>query len=190
LQAHAAGLGAFGELAADRVPVGGLGVVEDQRRGGEPLDGGRLPGAFGIRAHVHDFVPHDRANVELVVVDGQEHDAGFQFAATDAVGDRGGVAADQPQGDIRMAAQEHRDEPVDVPRRRAAEDADGDGAPLECGEFADGAGGVLDGAEAARGVLGERAAGLGEHDAPAGADEQIGAERLFELADLLRDRGL
>ncbi len=30
LQADAEGLRAFGELAADRVPVGGLGVVEDQ----------------------------------------------------------------------------------------------------------------------------------------------------------------
>ena len=28
------------------------------------------------------------------------------------------------------------------------------------------------------------------HDAAAGADEQVGAERLLELADLLRDRGL
>ena len=38
LQADAERLGALGELAADRVVVGGLGVVEDQRRRGEPLD--------------------------------------------------------------------------------------------------------------------------------------------------------
>ena len=51
-------------------------------------------------------------------------------------------------------------------------------------------GGVLDGAEAAGGVLGEGAAGLGGHDAAPGADEEVGAERLLELADLFRDRGL
>ena len=39
-------------------------------------------------------------------------------------------------------------------------------------------------------MLGERAAGLGGDDAAAGADEQVGAERLLELADLLGDRGL
>src|SRR5215207_108780 len=41
-----------------------------------------------------------------------------------------------------------------------------------------------------RGVLGERAPGFGGHDAAAGADEEIGAERLLELADLLGHRGL
>ena len=41
-QADAERLRALGELAADRVVVGGLGVVEDERRRGEPLDrGGR-----------------------------------------------------------------------------------------------------------------------------------------------------
>ena len=38
------GLRPFGELAADRVVVGGLGVVEDQRGGGELLDRRRLVG--------------------------------------------------------------------------------------------------------------------------------------------------
>jgi hypothetical protein len=38
LQADAERLCALGELAADRVLVGGFGVVEDQRRGGEPRD--------------------------------------------------------------------------------------------------------------------------------------------------------
>ena len=39
-------------------------------------------------------------------------------------------------------------------------------------------------------VLGERAARLGGDDAAAGADEEVGAERLLELADLLGDRRL
>jgi hypothetical protein len=39
-------------------------------------------------------------------------------------------------------------------------------------------------------VLGEGAAGFGGDDATAGADEEVGAERVLELADLLRDRGL
>ena len=58
------------------------------------------------------------------------------------------------------------------------------------GELVDAVGGVLDGAQAPGGVLGEGAAGLGEHDAAAGADEEVGTERLFELADLLGDRRL
>jgi hypothetical protein len=39
-------------------------------------------------------------------------------------------------------------------------------------------------------VLGKGAARLGEHHATARADEEIGAERVLELADLPRDRGL
>ena len=49
---------------------------------------------------------------------------------------------------------------------------------------------VLERAQAAGGVLGERAAGVGGDDAAPGADEQVGAERPLELADLLGDRGL
>ena len=60
----------------------------------------------------------------------------------------------------------------------------------QLGELADAVGGVLDGAQAARGVFGERAAGLGGDDAAAGTDEEVGAERLLELADLLGHRGL
>ena len=89
-----------------------------------------------------------------------------------------------------MAAQERGHELVQAPRRRAAEDADRDGAAAQRGELVDAVGRVLDGAEAAGGVLGERAAGVGGHDAAAGADEEVGAERLLELADLLGDRGL
>ena len=51
-------------------------------------------------------------------------------------------------------------------------------------------GGVLDGAQAAGGVLGEHPARLGGDDAAARADEEVGAERLLELADLLGDGGL
>ena len=58
------------------------------------------------------------------------------------------------------------------------------------GELADAPGGVLDRAQAAGGVAGERPAGLGRHDAAARAHEQVGAERLLELADLLGDGGL
>ena len=89
-----------------------------------------------------------------------------------------------------MPAQERDDELVEPPRRRAAEDADRDRAGLQLGELVDAVGGVFDGAQAARGVLGERPAGLGGDDAAARADEEVGAERLLELADLLGDRGL
>ena len=40
------------------------------------------------------------------------------------------------------------------------------------------------------GVLGEGVAGVGRDDAAPGADEQVGAERALELADLLGDGGL
>jgi hypothetical protein len=89
-----------------------------------------------------------------------------------------------------MAAQERRDDLVDVPRRRPAEDADRHRAAPQRGELVDAVGGVLDGAQAAGGVLGEREAGVGEHHAAPRTDEEVGAERVLELADLLRDRGL
>ena len=89
-----------------------------------------------------------------------------------------------------MAAHERSDELIHSPRGRLAEDAERDGPAAERGELADAVGGVLDGAQAAGGVLGEGAAGFGGYDAAAGADEEVGAERLLELADLLRDRGL
>ena len=89
-----------------------------------------------------------------------------------------------------MAVQERGDELVQAPGRRAAEDADRDGAAAQGGQLADAAGRLLDGAEAAGGGLGEGAAGIGERDAAPGADEEVGAERLLELADLLRDRRL
>ena len=126
--ADAQRLGALGELAADRVVVGGLGVVEDQRRRREPLDRRGLSGAFGMRGYVEDLVADDRAHVELVVVDRQEHDAGFELAAADAVGDRGRVEADEPHGDVGMAAQERGHELVHAPGGGLAEGADGDGS--------------------------------------------------------------
>src|SRR4051794_8240162 len=54
-------------------------------------------------------------------------------------------------------------------------------------KLVDAVGGVFDGAEAPGGVLGEGAAGLGEHDAAAGADEEVGAERVLEPSDLVCD---
>jgi hypothetical protein len=86
-----------------------------------------------------------------------------------------------------MAAHERGYELIHLPRGGLAEDAERDGPAAERGEFADAVGGVLDGAEAAGGVLGEGAAGFGEYDAAAGADEEVGVERTFELADLFRD---
>ena len=49
---------------------------------------------------------------------------------------------------------------------------------------------VLDRAQAAGGVLGEGAARLGGDHPPAGPDEEIGAQRVLELADLLGHGGL
>jgi hypothetical protein len=89
-----------------------------------------------------------------------------------------------------MVFQECGDEFVDTPGRRLAEDADRDGPASERGELADAVGRVFDGAQAARGMFRERAPGLGGHHTAAGADEQVGAERVLELADLLRNRRL
>ena len=89
-----------------------------------------------------------------------------------------------------MAAQERGHQLVHPPRRRLAEDADGDRAAADRGELADAAGGVLDRPQGAGGGLGEGATGLGGHHAASGAHEEVGAERLLELADLLGDRGL
>ena len=58
------------------------------------------------------------------------------------------------------------------------------------GELPDARGRILQRAQALRRVLGERVPGLGRDDTAPGADEQVGAERALELADLLRHRGL
>ena len=82
------------------------------------------------------------------------------------------------------------DELLEPPRRRGAEGAERHAAAPHRRELADAAGGVVERAQAARRVLGERVAGVGRHDAAAAADEQVGAERALELADLLGDGGL
>ena len=90
-----------------------------------------------------------------------------------------------------MAAQERGHELV---RAASADgppnDAERDRPAPQLGELADAVGRVLDGAQAARRVLGEGAARLGGDDAAARANEEVGAERLLELADLLGHRGL
>jgi hypothetical protein len=64
-----------------------------------------------------------------------------------------------------VAAQEAGHDLVDAPRRRTAEDAEGDGSGPERRELTDAACGVFDGAQAAGGVLGERATGFRRPDA-------------------------
>ena len=87
-QSQALGLRALAEHAADRVVVGRLGVVEDQRGGCELLDGGGTARAPGVGADVEQLVADERADVEPVVVDREEHDAGLELAAPHALGDR------------------------------------------------------------------------------------------------------
>ena len=148
------------------------------------------PCALGGGAHVEHLVAHDRADVELVVVDRQQHDAGLELAAPDAFDDRRRVAADQPHRYVGMAAQERDHEFVHPPGGGLPEDADRDGSASERAELTDAVGGVLDRAQAARRVLREGAPGVGRHDSSSCADEKVGAECLFELANLLRDRRL
>ena len=59
-----------------------------------------------VGADVEQLVADERADVEPVVVDRQQHDAGLELAAPDALGDRGGVAAQEPHGQVRVALQE------------------------------------------------------------------------------------
>src|SRR5919197_766279 len=87
------------------------------RRIGELLDRRGASCVLGKGADVEHLVARDRAHIELVVIDRQQHDAGLELAAPDAVDDRRRVAADQPQGDFGMAAQERRCELVHSPCR-------------------------------------------------------------------------
>jgi hypothetical protein len=183
-------LRALGEQPADRVVVGRFGVVEDQRRRGEPLDGGRAARALRVGAHVEHFIADDRAYVQPVVVDGQQHNSGLQLAAPDALGDRGGVTAQEPDGHVRVALQEGRHDRLEPPRRRGAKRAQRHTPAAHRREFADAARRVLERAQALGGVLGERVAGVGGDDAAPGADEQVSAQRALELADLLGHGGL
>ena len=191
LQAEAERLRTLGELPADRVVVGRLGVVEDQGRRREPLDRGGLARALGIGADVDDLVADDRADVELVVVDRQHDQPGLELPAPDAVGDRRRVVADQPHRHVRMPAQERDHELVDTPRRRAAEDADRDRAGLQLVELGRRCrprprrrAGCAWRARRTRGR--PRSATTPR---PARTKRSV-AERLLELADLLGHRGL
>lgn len=89
-----------------------------------------------------------------------------------------------------MALQERGDDLVDAPGGGPTEDAEGDGPSAQRREFADAARRILDSAEAADGVLREGPPRIRGNDAAARADEQVRAERLLELADLLRHRRL
>ena len=62
----------------------------------------------------------------------------------------------------------------------------GDARPGEAGAF----GGAFECAEGERCLLEERPAGRGERNLAAGADEQVGAERVLELANLVAQRRL
>jgi hypothetical protein len=48
-------------------------------------------------AHVEHLVAHQGADVELVVVDREQDDAGLELAAADAADDRRGIAPDEPR---------------------------------------------------------------------------------------------
>ena len=87
-------------------------------------------------------------------------------------------------------SQERRDHLLEPPRRRGAERAERHLAAAHRGELADAARRVLERAQARGGVLGEGVPGVGRDDAAPGAHEQVGAERVLELADLLGDGGL
>ena len=88
-----------------------------------------------------------------------------------------------------MAAHERSHDLIHSPCGRLAKTPSAAVPLRERGELADAVGGLLDGAEAARGMHGEGAAGFGGYHATTGAHEEVGAEGLLELADLLRDRG-
>ena len=57
-------------------------------------------------------------------------------------------------------------------------------------ELAHAAGGVIERLQAAGGMVGEGATGVGGDDAPSGPDEEVDAEQVLHLADVLGHRGL
>jgi hypothetical protein len=89
-----------------------------------------------------------------------------------------------------MTAQELGHELIHPPGRGLPEDPGRDASAPDRGQLAHAVGGVLDRAQAARRVLGEGTPRVGYHYPASGADEEIGTERLFQPANLLRDRGL
>ena len=175
-QPDGVGLGALGELPADRVVLGRFGVVEDQRRGDELLDRRGPPGALGHGGDVEHLVAHDRPDVEPLVVDREHDDGGLELAAADAVGGHRRVAADEPHGHVRVALEERRDERLEAPDASGgAEGAQRHRAALQRRELAHARRRVVERLQAAGRVHGEGLTGLGRQDAAGGAHEQVGA---------------
>ena len=66
--------------------------------------------AVGVAAHDDELLAMDGPELEPVVVDGKDDEGCLEPSLADRVGDEGGVLADQPEPDVRVAPAEVADE--------------------------------------------------------------------------------
>ena len=189
-QDHTRPLGPLDELASHRVVGAVLGVVEDQGCGGECLDRHRRAGALGLPTDDDELLEPCDAEVEPGVVDRKDDEPGLERRAAHLVGHLGRVQADEPQADVGILAPEVGREVGDQVGGRRPEHPEAERAAAQVAHLGDGVPRPLDVGEDALGLGTEAAAGLGQHEAAAGAGEERDPELAFELAHLLRDRRL
>ncbi len=187
---HARPLGAVDELPPHRVVSAVLGVVQDQWCLGERLDRDGLARAVVVATDDDELLQPRDPEVEPRVVDRQDDEPGLERGIAHLVGDLRRVEADEAEANVRVLAPEVRREVGDQVRRRCAEHAEAERAAAKVAHLGYGVPGTLDIGEHALGLGPEPAAGLGEHEAAAGACEERDPELALELSHLLRDRRL
>ena len=160
----------------------GVGQALGGHRGGQPLR---------IGTDVDELVAGDRLDLHAFTVDAGDRDhRGLESAAAQILLDVAGVLPDQLDPDAGVSSQHVRDQARTGVQPRGAEHAEPDRPGLQLRDVLHGSSGVLRGGECALGVRSQGLREAGRHDAPAHPVEQGGAEGLFEVADLLGDRGL
>jgi putative acetyltransferase len=180
-----------GEGLFEGAGSGGGGVVDEglvaKGCGGD----GALPGARMVGGEDdNEGLGDEGGDGEAVGGVAVAEDAGVEGAVLEALNDLGGEGFVEVEMDARVRPAIGAEDGGQGAEHGGADEADVERAELAA---ADGAGFVevaLDVAEGAPGAVEKGSARGGEADGARGAEEERRAEYLFELADLLRERGL
>ena len=132
----------------------------------------------------------DGPELEAVVVDREDDEGCLEPSLADRLSDEGGVLADEPQPDVRVALAEVSDEVGDQESRRGAVHAEGQRPAAKLAHLANSVACAPDALEHLRRLGAKRTPRLGERDTATGADEEVDSELGLQLPHLLGQRRL